>query len=63
VTEHTNYSLEFNGEAFRVVEVNEKSGLRRQVGNGSSDLQLALRSACAHLGGKWLVVPVKVAGK
>lgn len=55
-----NYELEFNGQAFRVVEITE-TGERKPVGNGSSDLQLALWSASSALGKRWLILPVKVA--
>jgi hypothetical protein len=54
-----NYELEFNGEGFRVVEILD-TGKRRQVGNGSPDLQLALWSASSALGRRWLILPLKV---
>lgn len=57
---NASHAIEFNGQDFRIVESNEH-GDRIVRGVPSQDLQLVLRSACADLGGRFIVLPVKVA--
>lgn len=56
--------LQFNGWEFRVMEArhNRATGALEyhQVGNASGDLQLAMRSAAAALGGATIVVEIEV---
>ncbi len=63
----TYYLLEFNGWEFRVMasRLNRATGAteHHQVGKTSGDLQLAMRSAAAELGGATISVPLEVAQK
>lgn len=58
----TRHFLEFNGQEFRVIEVDEL-GERRQVGYASPELNYALRSAVHDVGDLMLVIELKVAKK
>lgn len=52
--------LQFNGQDLRVVLADEFGNCMQLLGEPSQDLQLVLRSACADLGGRWLVLPLRV---
>jgi len=59
MSDFTRYLLEFNGEQFRVMQVDEV-GDRQQVGLPSCELALTLRTASKALGDRMLVLKLEV---